>query len=529
MVSETSSYWNREAELRTIEKRFADVLAKKKPKPSISSRFKEDFETGSNSSVDQGPSILSKLHLSIPKRLKGDSRSSGDSERVRMDPTGNLPCKKSSNWSIRGHLQPLSSVDYEKHMGRLTPVSAESASSLWQRAIRQEAERRELHKNDGNGVMSRGMDQQNPTRSAGSLCDDNVFLQHGEENSPAKRLSQLHQPPQSAWIVQRWASELDTQHEGRVPENNINRGHSVRSAMPPKSWSKWPSHSRSSRTGAASLADNVKPKDFAVKEVAPGGIVSWSTDKPVSSEHPRLTARTLSGKFGKAVKSQFGKLARTTSGLTDGFQHSSLDGRRGSSQTAKNLEYPELEILPTEGGFKELQALEQEIDLVKGIGQQQGHGMRVNTASSRSLSATLPIMLREAGEENCSLQVPSDAKARGQQDSNDRPNTPAGLISVSALGSSNTPDIFVTPASRQYSGFDASPLADSDVISVKSDSALVIRQPKSVMQKRNPASKFSTWNGRSMTQPLMLRSTQDFALELNKRLEMERERVLAAC
>ncbi|KAH6666499.1 hypothetical protein F5X68DRAFT_236938 [Plectosphaerella plurivora] len=77
-VSESSSYHEREAELEAVEKRFADVVARRVPKEPKSSKFKEEFDLPVHPGiVTRSSMLLQKLHLPVPNFSRPRSRSSG--------------------------------------------------------------------------------------------------------------------------------------------------------------------------------------------------------------------------------------------------------------------------------------------------------------------------------------------------------------------------------------------------------------------------------------------------------------------
>ncbi|KAG7146864.1 hypothetical protein HYQ46_004327 [Verticillium longisporum] len=103
----------------------------------------------------------------------------------------------------------------------------------------------------------------------------------------------------------------------------------------------------------------------------------------------QLGSRSFSGKFGKAVKTGLEKLLPPKSGPLDEAGRS-LSGH--VALAGKRLEYPELEVLPTEGGYKELKALEQGIDIVKNRHLELPTRATATDMRKRSMSHTIPIL-----------------------------------------------------------------------------------------------------------------------------------------
>ncbi|RSL80686.1 hypothetical protein CEP51_006406 [Fusarium floridanum] len=67
--SECASFLQREAELGTIERRFGDLLARRKSKSQYISRFREEFNEPSLGQPVR-KSFMSKIHLTVPIRFK---------------------------------------------------------------------------------------------------------------------------------------------------------------------------------------------------------------------------------------------------------------------------------------------------------------------------------------------------------------------------------------------------------------------------------------------------------------------------
>ncbi|KAL6363842.1 hypothetical protein LRP88_03267 [Fusarium phalaenopsidis] len=67
--SECASFLQREAELGTIERRFGDLLSRKKSKSQYTSRFREEFNEPSLGQPVR-KSFMSKIHLTVPIRFK---------------------------------------------------------------------------------------------------------------------------------------------------------------------------------------------------------------------------------------------------------------------------------------------------------------------------------------------------------------------------------------------------------------------------------------------------------------------------
>lgn len=170
-------------------------------------------------------------------------------------------------------------------------------------------------------------------------------------------------------MLEEWARQLKEQErEARAKTQATtftSRSLAKTSKTPPASWSKFPSHNREERNAAAGLDDLVKLKDFAVKEETARGKVTWTTDKDEADVLARkCMVRSFSDRFAQPFKSRWCKLVPSRA-ATPARDRSMMGKRRSSLQTSGDLEYPELELLPTAGGYKELRALEKEISEMK--------------------------------------------------------------------------------------------------------------------------------------------------------------------
>lgn len=139
------------------------------------------------------------------------------------------------------------------------------------------------------------------------------------------------------------------------------------SVTPPASWAKFPSHNRDVRNATAGELDSVKPRDFAVRQNSTADGISWTTDKDWNGvPSQKSIVQSVSDRFTQPFKSRWSKLVPRRVGTR--VRDKSIRGaRRSSIQPSGDLEYPELELLPTAGGYKELLALEREIDEMKGV------------------------------------------------------------------------------------------------------------------------------------------------------------------
>lgn len=240
-------------------------------------------------------------------------------------------------------------------------------------------------------------------RSSGSGSQDHSPTCHElptQEDEDVFRWSLVR----SNTILNEWARQLEVQEsETRVKARTqaSTAKHMMKaSKMPPASWSKFPSHNREERNEAAGEVDSIKPRDFAVKEVSAAGDITWTTDKRDTAEPSHKSiVRSFSDRFTHSVKSRLSKMVSGRSS-TPSKDKSTLGKRRSSVQTSGNLEYPELELLPTAGGYSELQALEREINEMKGLPdpRMQASSEKVGATTNRlSLTEKMTGVLQHDG------------------------------------------------------------------------------------------------------------------------------------
>ncbi|KAK1986384.1 hypothetical protein LZ30DRAFT_778411 [Colletotrichum cereale] len=213
------------------------------------------------------------------------------------------------------------------------------------------------------------------------------------------------------------------------------------------------------------MADDVTTKDFAVLPTLenPNQHV-WITDKgsdcaeaETKQPHPSLSER-----LGKAMKSSLGKIMPSTLG----------------TKNAAQLEFPELEVLPTKGGYKDLEAIQKSIATLK---TSQRAKMATNpalamaeleTQSKQSLVQKITAQLQaaeharhesagKAAVETADGTIEGNkAHAHSIRGPSIRPVTPANMINPPDGDSTlaTTTENWVTPASR----LSHSPAPDGD-------------------------------------------------------------------
>ncbi|KAF4982495.1 hypothetical protein FZEAL_1888 [Fusarium zealandicum] len=457
--SESASFIQREAELDTIERRFG-VFTRMKTIKRVNSRFRENF----NEYVHGQPtrrSFMSNIHLAVPSLFKPRSRKSAGRQHMHM--TGIGPDQESevalseqtnkrvheandksircSNLSIRPDVSPISSEAFQ----RPDLERQQSATGLWQRAIRLEAEER---RSSSNRLSTPNLGNQRDKSSSRSLRVTAMPLKRGSiaslsTGNTRRETSQLTPTPDelpskdnSKWLIQRWVTEMrpSTPNTAKGTESML----SVKLASPPKSWARFPSHNREERNKNATAQDDVHSRDFAVKVVSTEGEILWSTDVPGEQKpHDDTMSRSFSARLGEVVRSKIIKWTPSRRIQQEKAQEP-IKGRV-SSQTG-HLEYPELEIQPKKSGYEELQVLEREISNLKGQDQLRVPEDELSRPrSAQSLGDRISAQMHETARES---QHDHD-DGQSSIETFAPPATPS-LLRESIVAT----DIFVTPESR---------------------------------------------------------------------------------
>ncbi|KAK1473312.1 hypothetical protein CCUS01_17188 [Colletotrichum cuscutae] len=195
------------------------------------------------------------------------------------------------------------------------------------------------------------------------------------------------------------------------------------------------------------------PKDFAAvpgAETAQYVELAGKTSMP-SVVEIKKSSQSMSKKLGKAMKTSLGKMMPSKPGVKSSAQ----------------LEYPELEILPTKEGYKDLEALQSSIETLKGSEHAK---MAINPALAiaelenqpASSLDPLPARLHEAEHarhesandtantvQNDVALESKNAHKGGTEVPTIRPVTPANMIMLPAGDSTTaTTEQWATPASR---------------------------------------------------------------------------------
>ncbi|KAI0187236.1 hypothetical protein EV127DRAFT_344916, partial [Xylaria flabelliformis] len=379
-ASETASFKQREEELKSIEKRFGLTPARLSPMGPVRSKFREEFEDPKSLISGKG-SILSKLHLALPKRA-GASSSHTDSnksyEEIGLRST-QLPKPKIFH-----------SSGLDPNTGRLLSSNMEQCvTGLQQHAAKQEAEPRHWRWKTKiiKVSMSRPtINKTGPRPVSVSSHRHSIIATHSidqerkspdNSSSPPFKTSNERKIPDEvetsgaidihAGVLQEWVEQLqaeDMQRQSRTESRaNVPKRQPRRLRTPPDSWAKWPSHTREKRTAQAGEKDKVNSWDFALVMNSNPSEIEVEGKLPPKGREITATSQTLSSQVSKALKSGWNKMVTHT-----GSFGRASEPRITIQHTAEPrgfLEYPELELQPTAEGYREVQALDQQIGTMK--------------------------------------------------------------------------------------------------------------------------------------------------------------------
>lgn len=458
--SETSSFLRREAVLQNVEERFRDSHLRKGSFNPVETKFREIFDHDGDPSSNNRISLLSKLHLNVPKRGRVaiietlDGNSSGHAlAGTRNLPASSLQDKTTMQTGLDcGHLQvpdiihgksrtkandtshmPANSSARSRRLhGFSSSREGDDTAELWKRAVMAESESRSPRGSISSNVPAiclspavsdlSGLPRAPQPSGAGSLSSSRsdmhsplckAHLEHGGEAAFRESLRR------STTILEDWAHRINAQERDsqKKDEKRASASFSRQKTMnmPPACWARFPSFNRDERNAAAGVDDNVKPRDFAVKNISTSGNITWATDRVEDGPPcPKGIARTFSDKFSHTFKSRLSKLIPGRS-RTPSRDRSIRGERRSSIQIAGDLEYPELEILSTAGGYRELRALESEIHEMKGIMDTKTHSTHEDSAASQlrpSLAEQMAtVMLQHDGSSEPELSQASDTSS----------------------------------------------------------------------------------------------------------------------
>ncbi|KAK6955924.1 hypothetical protein Daesc_003571 [Daldinia eschscholtzii] len=402
-VSDTASFRQRETELRSIEKRFSRAHIRHETINPMVSKFREEFnEPRAKTSIISKSSILAKFHLPISRRTKYQTQDiSQHSMQVAK-------CSSAtSQYAEDAHLgqQNLHNAGDRQQVAFSSEIELEDIVN----SVDPQQQTPVLHRDiprirRGGGSLSESLGYHKTTH-IDQVLHLKTRKEYGSTLKPPSRHANnsSQQSDLSSTVLREWVSLMNDQDVKPQEEPKAEtQNHGIwRLRTPPASWARWPSHTRQQRTGPAGEADNVTPRDFAVRVESGGNGIAWSTDKAgQSSKRSAAPTRSLSAQLGKAMKGGLNRVVQNT------INRPSSEAHRARRKPDRRLEYPELEILPIQGGFEDLQALEQQIGTMK-RGSATTESRLAN--SSKADNTRPPLSARFAEEVHMiQHQVPTD-------------------------------------------------------------------------------------------------------------------------
>lgn len=455
--SDTSSLLRREAELGTIEQRFRDSYLRKGPLAPVKSKFHEVFYESHNAANKN--QLLSRLYPTVSTKgmttaienydgdfsghvasvhvngLKNASQGahyslSSDHAHLKVPPTkhGNSRAKSS------GTSPKLSNSNKPRRpRGFSSSKDGDETAEMWKRALRAgSASRPYLGSTPSQVPVPRTEGGQDSNKWSPKVS------QPSEDGKCSEMESDIHSPmcnkisnqesEQRFWqslarsntVLEEWARQLESQEQQaktKFPPLLI-ASHALgkTSGIPPASWARFSSINREERNASAGEADKVKSKDFAVNGISAAGSIMWTTDKTAAGMSGHKTiVRSFSDKFTQPFKSRLSRLA--TGRFVTPPKDTSMQGeRRSSIKTSGDLEYPELELLPTAGGYKDLCALSREINEMKGLANARIHASSDDIGTGCNLTDKMTSLIQDDDpyEVNSSKASENSSITRGQ-------------------------------------------------------------------------------------------------------------------
>lgn len=405
-ASESSNFINQEAELHAVKESSRDSHLQSKPCIPTGGKFHEVLRDNSHFAARN--SLLSKLELNLPVNfevfidsLDGNSsaldmptadaaRNTRNRQSDDLHTLGHDHLKISSTDCVAKHSAdgtrlPSIKMEFVRNRGFSSSRDGDNTAEMWKRAMRAES----VPRSPGCSTSTQSFGAQPPIQDDTAInqvprapCPSEIGGRSGSRSivhSPTCTELPTHNDEEafrqslinSNAILEDWGRQIGEQERETHGAHSGSRCSYKHSVTPPASWARFPSQTRNERNAAASELDSVKPRDFAVREASTLGGIIWTTDKgDDGGPSHRAVVRSVSDKFTQSFKSRWSKLnpKRMVTNLKD----KSIQGaRRSSIQASGDLEYPELELLPTTGGYKDLLALEREINEMKGSPDQK--------------------------------------------------------------------------------------------------------------------------------------------------------------
>jgi hypothetical protein len=496
-VTESSSFKGREAELQSVADRFADSQLRRGSTLPATSRFREEFDEPSHAKHNNKPSFLSKLHFTLPRRVKfGGGDLDGTSMDVVLRPSPLSQTHRPDETqptSLSTKREQSRRVSNKESSGYHMPSEGDSALELWQKAARQESEQRLSVCRQSSRQNSRSASRESrtpepcPSKQAAAdpkkhvhrgvviLNTQSVGRHEGDNDEPVSPHTVPHshiahsrdsESFQEAYERSRRAFlryvEVSDEEEARL---KVQKRHSSEAKQPvkkrsivPNAWARFPSHTRAVRYALASSTDDVVSKDFALPQPrTPGTAVSsTNSSSPLAETSGKKSdSRSVSGKISRAMKHGLEKLLPTKT-VVDGDVARSKIALPKFAHPDPTIEYPELTLLPGAAGFKELRAIEREVRQLKPpsspVQLLEGQKTQAQDCSSAEEPRSSGHFGGDASSD-CHIATPkeSDGSPTGAPAAIENPATPAPAFLRPDHGKSSsatTTDRFHTPLSR---------------------------------------------------------------------------------
>lgn len=267
------------------------------------------------------------------------------------------------------------------------------------------------------------------------------------------------------------------------------------------------------------------PKDFALSTNDMDGKTNKVDNKtPKIATEQNYTSpkrQSFSFKIGRTLRNSIAKIVPSSGGSL-GTIGKPLEEQKKRSGSTGYLEYPELEILPQHGVYKELEALEKTINHIR----RPSLAVEAIPRCFSGTSSRAPLSLRFA-EQVSDFQLEN---RKGSPDTVEflsatevlQPNTPVGQRVLSKAISTHSQQ-FGTPNTHiSYEDCVPKHMLD-DNNSAKSDTTVLVKRSKSTVE-HNISSlphKYNTWGGRAKS--VSIKRMRACGSELEKMLSAEKE------
>lgn len=347
--SETSSQRQREAELQSIEKRFGRSHLRRGPTTPVVSKFREEFDLPDHPLMSK-PSILSRLHLSVPKKVKLIGRGLDGVEDRRLGPS---PLSRYfASVGTTNVSRPISKDIFRSQdiLSGLCHLPSEAGSRL-----------------DSGSGNRQGSPIPRRDNSDIHAANDSPPTSHGIRQN-FDEYAFKKSPDRSNNVLEDWSREL--RHREHVVKSRsrvvtLDKQPVRKTSFMPEAGPRYPSHTAAQRNASARSADGVVQESFASLAVSQQGTVEGSTDKTSTASERKpdmLSVSSISGRLGKVVKTSFSRLMPTKAVIDGDIQKSNIGFQRGDARSEQQVQYPKLMLLPRD---KRIEVLERQGEQMK--------------------------------------------------------------------------------------------------------------------------------------------------------------------